>query len=215
MKEKIDLKDIVIVSCGTLNPEIKYMRENNILEVQKVLFTSPGLHENCKQLEQQLVDRIKKAKEISSSKRVIVLYGGKFCYVNADNPYRTMNKIIEEQQPGVVRINATHCMDMLASTGECEAIAGGKSVFWFTPGWVLYRHNVFDGWDKGLANENFPRHDGGVVVLDGIDFFDNYMAEKPEEILEYSDWMGVPISSHKTTLNRFKSLLLDAKDKLK
>jgi hypothetical protein len=24
------------------------------------------------------------------------------------------------------------------------------------------------GWDKGLANENFARHTGGAIVLDGI-----------------------------------------------
>jgi len=214
MENNIDLKDIVIVSCGTLNPEIKYLRENNMLEVQKVLFTAPGLHEDCNELEKQLIERIEKAKEISNSGKVIVLYGGKFCYVNGNDPYRTMKTIIEERGPDVVRVDATHCMDMLASGAERDEIAGDKKVFWFTPGWVIYRHNVFKGWDKGLANENFPRHDGGVVILDGIDFFDNYMNEKPEEILEYSDWMGVPISAHKINLDRFKSLLIQARDNL-
>ena len=41
-----------------------------------------------------------------------------------------------------------------------------------TPGWVQFRHKVFKGWDKGLANENFPRHTGGAVVLDAIGFMD-------------------------------------------
>ncbi|MEA1945891.1 MAG: hypothetical protein U9N83_01155 [Thermodesulfobacteriota bacterium] len=34
-----------------------------------------------------------------------------------------MRKIIEEQGPDVVRIEATHCMDMIASQAEREKIA--------------------------------------------------------------------------------------------
>ncbi|MFO7740335.1 MAG: hypothetical protein R6V46_17790, partial [Desulfatiglandaceae bacterium] len=53
------------------------------------------------------------------------------------------------------------------------------------------------------------RHTGGAIVLDGIGYVDRYMAEKPEEFLEYSDWMGIPIQGYSVTLDRFKSLLLD------
>jgi hypothetical protein len=54
---------------------------------------------------------------------VLVVYGGKFCYVNADEPTRTMQQIIAEQGSGVARIDATHCMDMIASEAERENIA--------------------------------------------------------------------------------------------
>ena len=140
-----------------------------------------------------------------------MVYGGKFCYVNADEPLRTMRNIIEEQGPGLARIEATHCIDMIASEEERERIAqevaGGEKVWWMTPGWIKFRHNVFKGWDKGLANENFPRHTGGSVVLDGIGYVDQYMAEHPEELLEYSDWMAIPIQGYAVSLDRFKSLL--------
>ena len=36
-----------------------------------------------------------------------------------------------------------------------------------------------------------------------------YMAEKPEEFLEYSDWMGIPIQPYSVTLERFKYLLVE------
>ena len=124
-----------------------------------------------------------------------------------------MQKIIAEQGPGVVRIKATHCMDMIASEAERELIAqeiaGGENVWWMTPGWIKFRHNVFKGWDKGLANENFPRHTGGAIVLDGIGYADQYMSEQPEAFLEYSDWMGIPIQGYPVTLDRLKSLLLE------
>jgi hypothetical protein len=124
-----------------------------------------------------------------------------------------MKTIIQELSPGVARIQATHCMDMLASEEEREKIAqemaGGEKVLWMTPGWIKFRHDVFWGWDRGLANENFPRHTGGAIVLDGTGYMDRYMTEQPEDLLEYSDWMGIPIQAYPVTLDRFKSLLLE------
>ena len=49
----------------------------------------------------------------------------------------------------------------------------------------------------------------GAIVLDGIGFMDRFMAEKPEAFLEYTDWMGIPITPYPVTLDRFKSLLAD------
>jgi hypothetical protein len=110
-------------------------------------------------------------------------------------------------------------MDMLASEEEKEKIAdeiaGGEPVWWMTPGWVKYQKQVFKGWDKSIANENFPRHTGGAIVLDGIGYLDQYMAEKPEEFLEYCDWMGIPMQAYPVSLDRFKSLLVESLDRFK
>lgn len=207
----ISFADIAIVSCGTLSMELNHLRDEGFLDTQHMYLTTPGLHEDIRELERQLIARIQKAKE--KVDKVLVVYGGKFCYVNADEPTRTMRTIIAEQGPGVTRIEATHCMDMIASQADRDRIgqevAGGEKVWWMTPGWVKFRHQVFKGWDKGLANENFPRHTGGAVVLDGIGYLDRYMNEEPEEFLEYCDWMGIPMQAYPVTLDRFKSLLLD------
>jgi len=209
--ENVSFSDIAIVACGTMNLELNHLKKEGFLDAQKIYYTKPGLHQNCHELETQLIERITMAKE--KADKVIVVYGGKFCYVNVDAPTRTMQKIIEEQGPGVGRVQATHCMDMIAGETEREQIAqelaGGEKVWWMTPGWMEYRRQVFEGWDKGIANENFPKHTGGAVVLDGIGYVDKYMAEKPEEFLEYCDWMGIPIQGYPISLDRFKSLLLD------
>lgn len=213
---EISFADIAIVSCGTLGMELHHLREAGFLDTNHLMFTTPGLHEDPRELERQLVRRVEQAKE--KADKVLVVYGGKFCYVNAHEPTRTMRKIIEEQGPRVARIEATHCMDMLASETERERIAqevaGGEKVWWMVPGWIKFRHQVFKGWDKGLANENFPKHTGGAIVLDAIGYVDQYMAEKPEELLEYSDWMGIPIQWYSVTLDRFKSLLLEQAKRL-
>ena len=209
--ENITFSDIAIVACGTMNLELNHLKKEGFLDAQKIYYTKPGLHQNCNELEKQLIERITMAKE--KADKVIVVYGGKFCYVNVDEPTRTMQTVIEEQGSGVGRVQATHCMDMIAGETEREQIAqelaGGEKVWWMTPGWMEYRHQVFEGWDKGIANENFPKHTGGAVVLDGIGYVDKYMAEKPEEFLEYCDWMGIPIMGYPVSLDRFKSLLLD------
>jgi hypothetical protein len=209
--DSISFSDIVIVSCGTLSPELNHLREVGFLNARQILYTAPGLHETPRELERQLLKQIAKAKEMAN--KVIVVYGGKFCYVDVDEPTRTMKKMIEEQGPTVKRIQATHCVDMLASEGDragiVQEVAGGEKVWWMTPGWIKFRHDVFKDWDKGLANENFPRHTGGAIVLDGIGYVDRYIAEHAEQLLEYSDWMGIPIQPHPVPLDRLKGLLLE------
>ena len=208
--------NIAIVACGTVSLELNYLKQEGFLDTDHLYYTTPGLHQVIPELERQLISRIKKARE--KVDKVLVVYGGKFCYVSVDEPTRRMQTVIEEQGVGVSRIDATHCMDMLASEEEREKIAaemaGEESVWWMTPGWVKFRHQVFKGWDQGIANENFPKHTGGAIVLDGIGYMDQYMAEKPEEFLEYSDWMGIPIIPYAVTLDRFKSLLTEEAKKL-
>ena len=208
---KLSFSDIAIVSCGTLSLELNYLKKAGFLDTDHLFYSTPGLHEDIHELERQLLQRIDMAK--GKSDKVIVVYGGKFCYVNADEPTRTMQKIIEEQVAGVERIQATHCMDMIADAAQRDAIAqevaGGEKVWWMTPGWVKFKNQVFKGWDKALANENFPRHTGGAIVLDGIGYMDKLMTEDPEGFLEYSDWMGIPLIPYPISLDRFKSLLAE------
>jgi hypothetical protein len=210
LDNNVSLRDYAIVACGTLNMELNHLKDSGLLDVRKILYTKPGRHEVPLELESQLIRQIKTAKTFASN--IIVVYGGKFCYINADDPYRKIDTIIEEQvEPGIriSRIKATHCVDMLASDEERERVSEGQDVYWLTPGWMKYRHYVYQGWDKGLANENFPKHTGGAFMLDGVGFFDEMMRDKPEEILEFSDWMGIPLAPYPITLDRFLSLLSD------
>jgi len=205
----ISFSDIAIVACGTLSLELNKLKEDGFLNAAHILYTAPGLHESPSELERQLLERISKAK--NKAKKIIVVYGGTFCYVNADFPTRTMKTIISECGDGIGRVQASHCIDIMANETERERIAqemaGGEKVWWMTPGWIKFRHQVFKGWDKGLANENFPRHTGGAIVLDGIGYVEQYMTDHTEEFLEYFDWMGIPIQPYPITLDRLKLIL--------
>jgi hypothetical protein len=209
MDKNISFNDYAIVACGTLNMELNRLRDSGSLDARIILYTKPGRHEAPQELESQLIGQIKTAKTYAPN--IIVVYGGKFCYINADDPYRKIDTIIEEQlESGVTisRIKATHCVDMLASEEERQRICREQDVYWLTPGWMKYRHYVYQGWDKGLANENFPRHTGGAMMLDAVGFFDETMQNKPEEILDFSDWMGIPMMAYPVKLDRLLGLLL-------
>lgn len=209
---KISFADMAIVSCGVMSMEVRALQEEGFLDTDHVFYTTPGLHQDPRDLEKQLVERIAKAKQ--KVDKVLVVYGGKFCYINVREPMRTMDTIIDEQGPGVVRIDATHCMDMVASEAERESIArevaGGESVWWMVPGWVKSREHMYRGWSRAEVNENFPRHTGGAIVLDAVGYMDRLMAEDPEAFLDYSDWMGIPLQGYPVTLDRFKALLAEA-----
>jgi hypothetical protein len=139
--QTVSFADISIVACGTMSLELNHLKREGLLDTPQILYTTPGLHQDIPELERQLVSRITKAKE--TTEKVVVIYGGKFCYVNVDAPTRLMQTIIKEQGPGVARIEATHCMDMIAGEQErdriAQEVAGGEPVWWMTPGWIKFR----------------------------------------------------------------------------
>jgi hypothetical protein len=210
MKKKT-FRNYTIISCGTLSPELNHLKKTNFLDADKILYTRPGRHEAPGELESQLIEKIDSAKKYSQN--IIVVYGGKYCYINIKEPNKSIDYIIEQQGGNISRINASHCIDMLASEKEREEIAKtiskGEKIWWLTPGWIIYRHDVFQDWDKAMANENFPKHTGGAILLDGIGFWDEYTEKHPEKILEFSDWMGIQIQPYNISLDRFKNLLLE------
>ena len=96
MRTHRSFKDYAVVSCGTLNLELNYLKTTGFLDARKILYTKPGRHEIPRELESQLIRQINNAKNYSQN--IIVVYGGKFCYINADNPYRNIDTIIKEQE---------------------------------------------------------------------------------------------------------------------
>ncbi len=199
--------EFAVVACGTLSLELNFLKKNGFLNSVRILYVKPGRHEDPKELEQLLVQQIKSAR--TYAEKIIVVYGGKFCYINTSDPGRTIDTIIQEQGPGISRIDATHCVDMLASAEERAKLCNGEKVFWLTPGWIINKKYVFQDWDNGKANETFPQNSGGAILLDSIGFWDDYSERHPERILDFSDWMGIPIIPHTVSLERFKGLLAD------
>jgi len=192
-----------ILSCGTLRPELDYLKGEGFLDADRVLYTAPGLHETPLELEKQLTRQLVNAKK--HSQEIIVVYGSR-CFVDSVNPLRSIDDLIRGQAERAHRIQAANCIDMLADATQRESISSGKKVYWLSPGWLLYWKQIFREWDIGLANETFPQNDM-ALVLDGLGVFDEYSQNAPERILEFSDWMKIPIEPAKVSLQRLRGLL--------
>lgn len=210
MTNSISFADYAIVACGTMIPELNYLKETGYLDVQAI-YTAPGLHQVPEELEIQLQKQLEIAKK--SAKKIIVVFGGKYCYINMRDSYRTIDTVIEEMREEgyyIARTEVENCLDMLATVDERKTLAEGQKVWFCTPGWLKYRDMVFKGWDKANANENFPQYTGGGIMLDTIGFFDDYALEHIEEILDFSDWASIPLESRTVGLERLKDVLISA-----
>ena len=206
MGDRPSFKGYSIVSCGTLSPELNHLRNNGFLDADRILYTRPGLHENPREFEKHLRRQLRHAGQYSQG--IIVVYGNR-CYIDTVDPFKNIDKIIQEEGGKISRVKAANCIDMLADAGEREKIRGGDKVYWLSPGWLKYWRIIFKEWDIGLANETFPQNDK-AILLDGLGFFDAYSVDFPERVLQFSDWMRIGMEPYKISLDRLKNLLLEA-----
>jgi len=207
MSELVSFKGYSIVSCGTMRQEIERLRRSGLLDVDRVFYAAPGLHEWPWEYEKQVTRRLQDAHKVSA--HVIVVYGSR-CFVDTSKPERVTDTLIREQNVNAVRIKAANCVDMLASREERERIRGSQNVHWLTPGWLKHWEFIFKDWDTGKFNEMFPRHDK-AIVLDALGYYDQLMIESPERILRISDMMDLPLESYSISLDRLKKLLAAAR----
>jgi len=208
-QQKMDsFRGFSVVSCGTMRPELTFLQEEGFLNPDTVLYTAPGLHEIPRNLEEQLSRQVKKGGRYS--KKIIVVYGNR-CYLDFNDPLHTVDSIAAAAGDRVSRVEAANCVDMLADSAERENIAGGDKVYWLTMGWLLFWKVIFKDWDAGKANETFPQHDK-AILLDPLNAFERFCEEHPEKVLEFSDWMKIPIEPRPVSLERLKALLIQAKN---
>lgn len=207
----LDPEKTAVVACGTVRPELTDLAKQGFLNRERLLFATPGLHERMPLLEEQLKKRLETVK--NEGFRVIVVYG-KLCYVDMSNPYRAVDALCEEVGDNISRVQADNCVDMIADSPTREQISGDSKVYWLTPGWILHWNSVFYQWDHGKYNETFGRFDK-AVLLDTVGLYDELSETDPEKLLEISDLMGIPLETQPASLERFKSLLVEAEDVLK
>ncbi len=206
MDYKSSFENYTIVSCGTLRPELDHLKESGFLNTKKILYTVPGLHEDYRKLKEQLINKLEKA--IEYSKNIIVVYGSS-CYLDLQKePPESIDDLINRSEGNISRIKAARCIDILADSKNREKISKGEKVYWITPGWLKYWKAIFIDWDAAKANETFPRYDK-AILLDALGFYGRYIQDFPDKVLEFSDWMGIPIEPYSITLDRLISLLSD------
>ncbi len=202
---------IVIVSCGSFREILDSLRAEGLLEGIDIFYTEPCLKERPRKLEQLLTERIEEARK--SSDRIMVIYGDG-CFVDTSDFSRSIDSIVDGTGCRYERIRQHSCIEMLLSEEEKEKLAEGMKVYWMMPAWVEYKDEVFEEWDLGKRNQTFPQNDMALIA-DTRGFYDKLMEEDPEKILDFSDWMGIPLDARPVTLDRFKGLLLASLERLR
>jgi Protein of unknown function (DUF1638) len=187
-----------------MRPELIFLQEAGFLDAAKVLFIGPGLHDKPAELNRQLIKQLSIAKK--ETDKVIVLIG-KRCYLDMNDLSRSIETIIAEAGDNVSRVQAGNCFDFLADEEQREQIRNGRRIYWLTPGWLLYWEQIFKSWDVGIANETFPQNEA-AVLLDPLNTFEDVAINQPEKLLEFSDFMKIPIEPVTVTLDRLKELLV-------
>jgi len=206
--------DHCIISCGMLHPEITHLIKTGFLNPRRLFFTPPGLHAVPDRLEEYLLKRLAQARKWCPDDKIIVVYGKK-CYVDADEPNKRVESILQAAGRGITRVQGDYGYDMLAGFEDRQRISRGRQdrVLWFTPGWLKSWQTVYQryfGWDSADANANFPGFYDKIIVLDSLGLGEDYMTEHAEQILEVFDWTGLEVEFHPITLHRFKGLLKEA-----
>lgn len=202
---------IAIVSCGSFREDLEALHAEGALEGVEVFYTEPCLKERPRKLEELLKRKIEEAK--SAADRMLVVYGDG-CFVDTSDFSRGIDSLISETGIEYERIRRHSCIEMMLSEEEKEALSGGAKVYWMMPAWVEHRDEVFEEWDLGKRNQTFPQNDLAIVV-DSRGFYERLLEEEPEKILDFSDWMGIPLDARPITLDRFRGLLLAALEKLR
>jgi hypothetical protein len=207
-------EDRCLISCGMLYPEMAHLMETGFLNPRRILFTPPGLHALPDRLEEHLLKRLDRARGWCPDQKIIVAYG-KRCYISTDEPLKRVDSILQDAGQGIVRVQADYGYDMLVGFEDRQRISEGRQdkTLWFTPGWLKSWKTVYQryfGWDEADANANFPGFYDKIVVLDGLDIAEEYMAHHAEGILELFDWTGLEVEFYPITLDRLKGLLVDS-----
>lgn len=206
--------DRCIVSCGILYPELNHLIETGFLNPLRIFFTPPGLHVFPEKLEEHLLKKLAQARELCPDHKIIVIYGKK-CLVSMDEPLKRVDSVLREVSEEIVRVQGDYGYDMVASLDDRQQISGGRQdkTMWFTPGWLRNWKTVYQryfGWDAADANANFPGFYDKIIVLDSLGIEEEYMTQRPEEILELFDWTSLEVEFYPTSLDRLKGLLTEA-----
>ncbi len=202
---------IVIVSCGTFRHDLEALRDEGKLPQCSLLFTDICLKERPKELERQLSAALEEAGRLGS--RVVVVYGTG-CFSDSADFSRSIDSILEAAGIDFRRVKEHSCVEMFASEEDKERLAEGLKIYWLMPAWVEARDEVYREWDAGKRNETFPQNDV-ALVLDSRGFFARLLDERPETILEFSDWMGLPMDAREVDRDRFLELVNRCIDDLK
>jgi hypothetical protein len=176
---------LTIVSCGIFQPELNTIipvikRELNNQDIQ-VTFLSPGLHINSNKMETEIIENL----ELKKGQKIVLLYGN-MCHTKLISIAKDYKAVIP---------TAKNCIEMILSPEKKKELDQSGNVFYLTTGWIQHWREIFQDRTAITACDK-------IVVLD---VGDELISD--EELLDFFDYIQIPIETIKTSLHYFKDTL--------
>jgi hypothetical protein len=175
-----------ILACGIFRPELEKILPEIKRELDeediKVTFLSPALHIDTNKME----DEIKKNLELTKPQKTLLLYGS-MCHTNLSSIIKNYNTVNPHEK---------NCVELILSAERKGEIDKSGTIFYLTCGWLRYWREIFQNGMEALICDK-------IVALDS----DSDMISD-EDMLEFFDYIQVPIEIEKISLDHFKETVL-------
>jgi hypothetical protein len=171
-----------IVACGIFKAELDRIlpairRELPNQDI-RVTFLSPGLHVDCARMEKEIVETLK-----SLQGEKLLLYGT-MCHEKLASIAHDNHAALPSDR---------NCIEMIVSPEKKKALDESGNIFYVTAGWL-------QSW-REILQERAASCDK-IIVLDA-----GGSAISEEALLEFFDFMQIPVETVEVTLDYFKNKL--------
>jgi len=187
-----------IIACGIFEKEIEALR-SEIGFPFEAHYLGAGLHVDFGDLKEALVAELDKCKT-NDSEGTIVVYGQ--CHPDIE-------EIIKPYQAALTACQ--NCVDAFITRRGLENKAKDGLFFYLSPGWLDAWKDIFRrlNWNQEVARMQMGSFRGSVY----LDTLKDAPARE-EELLEFFDFTNLPFEIMPVDLGHFKSLIINAKEKL-
>ena len=187
-----------IIACGIFKDEIEKI-SGQLGFPFEVHCLEAGLHVNFDDLAEALKAELEECKD-KDLDGTIVAYGD--CHP----------KMAEILAPyGAVLLRCQNCIDALITRKKVEEIANRGLYFYLSPGWVESWRDMFErmNWSREEARFQLAPFKGSIF-LDTLNNADEY----EEGLIEFLDFTLCPYEKMPVDLDHFRSLIVEAKERL-
>jgi hypothetical protein len=187
-----------IIACGIFEKEIEALRRELGFPYE-AHYLGAGLHVNFDDLRGALVAELEKCQK-NGNDGMIVVYGQ--CHPQID-------EIIKPYHASLVACQ--NCVDAFITRKGMENKARNGLFFYLSPGWLDAWKEIFRRLNWGVEEARMQMGSfRGCVYLDTM----KDAPAREEELLEFFDFTNLPFEIMPVDLGYFKSLIVNAKERL-
>lgn len=180
---------INIISCGIFKKEVEVILKELGLK-NDVNFLDPGLHVNFNRLEEGVRGEIQRQEKALPT--IVII--GQACHPD-------MSSILDAEK--AIGISTANCFEALLGD-EKKKLDAETNTYYITSGWFENWHKIFKqdmGWTEVDARMNLGFYDRILLLDTGL------CEITDEKLIEFFDFVQVPIEVKKVTLDHLKSLV--------